>query len=153
MDFIFSYKMMLLFIVVFFSSRRRHTICALVTGVQTCALPIYPGDTHEIEGCRIEHIAGGNGNRCAAVEKIGEEHRRGLLLVAFGVVVADVDAAEWPFQEVATQGKACRLDLIGLSRVLQSSVTAPAGRVAEQHCGWIGEIGAADIKGRETGAN
>src|SRR3546814_472307 len=29
---------MLLF---FFSSRRRHTRCALVTGVQTCALPIY----------------------------------------------------------------------------------------------------------------
>src|SRR3546814_9206248 len=26
----------------FFSSRRRHTICALVTGVQTCALPISP---------------------------------------------------------------------------------------------------------------
>src|SRR3546814_1041701 len=26
---------------VFFSSRRRHTRCALVTGVQTCALPIY----------------------------------------------------------------------------------------------------------------
>src|SRR3546814_14696689 len=28
----------------FFSSRRRHTRCALVTGVQTCALPIWPGD-------------------------------------------------------------------------------------------------------------
>src|SRR3546814_14844343 len=27
----------------FFSSRRRHTRCALVTGVQTCALPIYYG--------------------------------------------------------------------------------------------------------------
>src|SRR3546814_3791723 len=26
-----------------FSSRRRHTRCALVTGVQTCALPIYDG--------------------------------------------------------------------------------------------------------------
>src|SRR3546814_12368049 len=25
----------------FFASRRRHTRCALVTGVQTCALPIY----------------------------------------------------------------------------------------------------------------
>src|SRR3546814_7091785 len=25
----------------FFSSRRRHTRCALVTGVQTCALPIW----------------------------------------------------------------------------------------------------------------
>src|SRR3546814_6050528 len=27
-------------VVFFFSSRRRHTSCALVTGVQTCALPI-----------------------------------------------------------------------------------------------------------------
>src|SRR3546814_11727667 len=27
---------------VFFSSRRLHTTCALVTGVQTCALPILP---------------------------------------------------------------------------------------------------------------
>src|SRR3546814_2891674 len=27
----------------FFSSRRRHTSCALVTGVQTCALPICGG--------------------------------------------------------------------------------------------------------------
>src|SRR3546814_6217412 len=26
---------------IFFSSRRRHTRCALVTGVQTCALPIF----------------------------------------------------------------------------------------------------------------
>src|SRR3546814_13050727 len=29
------------FLLFFFSSRRRHTRCALVTGVQTCALPIY----------------------------------------------------------------------------------------------------------------
>src|SRR3546814_1895634 len=28
------------FVVFFFTSRRRHTRCALVTGVQTCALPI-----------------------------------------------------------------------------------------------------------------
>src|SRR3546814_1159739 len=33
---------LIVFVVVFFfSSRRRHTRCALVTGVQTCALPIY----------------------------------------------------------------------------------------------------------------
>src|SRR3546814_2101997 len=31
------------FFVFFFSSRRRHTRCALVTGVQTCALPISMG--------------------------------------------------------------------------------------------------------------
>src|SRR3546814_4377828 len=37
---------------VFFSSRRRHTRCALVTGVQTCALPISPvTDTPERSGC------------------------------------------------------------------------------------------------------
>src|SRR3546814_12614781 len=29
----------------FFSSRRRHTRCALVTGVQTCALPIFQIET------------------------------------------------------------------------------------------------------------
>src|SRR3546814_11170872 len=33
----------------FFSSRRRHTRCALVTGVQTCALPIWLEDDAEIE--------------------------------------------------------------------------------------------------------
>src|SRR3546814_6730573 len=30
--------------VFFFSSRRRHTRCALVTGVQTCALPVRSAD-------------------------------------------------------------------------------------------------------------
>src|SRR3546814_3919004 len=34
----------ILCVCLFFSSRRRHTRCALVTGVQTCALPIlHPG--------------------------------------------------------------------------------------------------------------
>src|SRR3546814_7353438 len=32
----------------FFSSRRRHTRCALVTGVQTCALPISPTSTRQL---------------------------------------------------------------------------------------------------------
>src|SRR3546814_12729827 len=32
--------MMFMIVFFFFSSRRRHTRCALVTGVQTCALPI-----------------------------------------------------------------------------------------------------------------
>src|SRR3546814_4270544 len=31
----------------FFSSRRRHTGCAVVTGVQTCALPIYEVEAGE----------------------------------------------------------------------------------------------------------
>src|SRR3546814_17926982 len=38
--FVFLFTLFLLLSVFFFSSRRRHTSCALVTGVQTCALPI-----------------------------------------------------------------------------------------------------------------
>src|SRR3546814_5787944 len=34
----------------FFSSRRRHTRCALVTGVQTCALPIFTPEDGIITG-------------------------------------------------------------------------------------------------------
>src|SRR3546814_8523959 len=32
----------------FFSSRRRHTRCALVTGVQPCALPIFWGGDYRV---------------------------------------------------------------------------------------------------------
>src|SRR3546814_10336414 len=40
------------FVTFFFSSRRRHTSCALVTGVQTCALPISEGAGGWREDCR-----------------------------------------------------------------------------------------------------
>src|SRR3546814_2213124 len=39
-----------MYVFCFFSSRRRHTRCALVTGVQTCALPILS------EGARVRFI-------------------------------------------------------------------------------------------------
>src|SRR3546814_2230324 len=35
----------------FFSSRRRHTRCASVTGVQTCALPIYSRNAKQFPAC------------------------------------------------------------------------------------------------------
>src|SRR3546814_1229775 len=38
--YIFLLSLLLCVFCFFFSSRRRHTRCALVTGVQTCALPI-----------------------------------------------------------------------------------------------------------------
>src|SRR3546814_5671030 len=37
---IIDFVILLCICIFFFSSRRRHTRCALVTGVQTCALPI-----------------------------------------------------------------------------------------------------------------
>src|SRR3546814_8251716 len=48
---IFTYFVMIFFFFFFFSSRRRHTSCALVTGVQTCALPICA----ILQGLRILH--------------------------------------------------------------------------------------------------
>src|SRR3546814_13395400 len=50
-----------------FSSRRRHTICALVTGVQTCALPIFESVRRLAEGQignfqgRLERLHGARG--------------------------------------------------------------------------------------------
>src|SRR3546814_5473743 len=50
------------YLVFFFSSRRRHTRCALVTGVQTCALPIFvvrgsgalqPADGDNVQGSSL----------------------------------------------------------------------------------------------------
>src|SRR3546814_9537149 len=46
----YIYSLLIFF---FFSSRRRHTRCALVTGVQTCALPI----------CRISLLHFGDDGR------------------------------------------------------------------------------------------
>src|SRR3546814_948960 len=64
------YRLLVVVCVFFFSSRRRHTRCALVTGVQTCALPIYFG-----RGTDLDH-----GNTAG---ELGE-----ALLQLFLVVVA-----------------------------------------------------------------
>src|SRR3546814_8982358 len=68
----------------FFSSRRRHTRCALVTGVQTCALPIYmikyfhverPANLIELVGDRDILIARA---RVAARMIVDENDRSGI---------------------------------------------------------------------------
>src|SRR3546814_1232722 len=64
----------------FFSSRRRHTRCALVTGVQTCALPIsasvsrrrkLPATRHTSATADIRAI-GADGDAAGAVAIIGD---------------------------------------------------------------------------------
>src|SRR3546814_9962208 len=49
----------------FFSSRRRHTRCALVTGVQTCALPILAADPTR-SGASGKRRSGSGGGAAAA---------------------------------------------------------------------------------------
>src|SRR3546814_7453521 len=44
----------------FFSSRRRHTRCALVTGVQTCALPIWLRYSYEKKDFAYRVLLNGN---------------------------------------------------------------------------------------------
>src|SRR3546814_8206215 len=57
----------------FFSSRRRHTRCALVTGVQTCALPIYFLEHRSFPGRGTRHP-----HRCARPQllRVRSEERR-----------------------------------------------------------------------------
>src|SRR3546814_16610865 len=55
----------------FFSSRRRHTRCALVTGVQTCALPIWRSALrhhHPPVGCGARQSANARSGAGAAAE-------------------------------------------------------------------------------------
>src|SRR3546814_5683751 len=52
----------------FFSSRRRHTRCALVTGVQTCALPI--SDEHPVAGIDIQRLHDIARQRCRIVRGV-----------------------------------------------------------------------------------
>src|SRR3546814_1353726 len=74
---------------VFFSSRRRHTRCALVTGVQTCALPI----SGEVAAARADLgvVAAGEGGD----EIMGAGHAGGLFdlgIARAGAAVGDVGA-------------------------------------------------------------
>src|SRR3546814_1771076 len=61
-------------VVFFFSSRRRHTRCALVTGVQTCALPIWLVDS-------ASHLA-------------RLERSTGAIGIALPLSLAEVEAAQ-----------------------------------------------------------
>src|SRR3546814_11747475 len=70
----------------FLSSRRRHTRCALVTGVQTCALPIYYDGVGEVDQAQedarhaiIVAIAAGDG-RLLGREVENGEHRAAALV-------------------------------------------------------------------------
>src|SRR3546814_17952222 len=66
----------MMFFFFFLSSRRRHTRCALVTGVQTCALPIWREPARRgvilLTGARAESVAAlrsaGYGVENAAIE-------------------------------------------------------------------------------------
>src|SRR3546814_3986526 len=66
----------------FFSSRRRHTRCALVTGVQTCALPIVRETRRSSDLLTAAHLCAGDERRKVmddtdTIGMIGEDARPG----------------------------------------------------------------------------
>src|SRR3546814_5001690 len=87
---------------VFFSSRRRHTRCALVTGVQTCALPIFRLTPAQIVGAALEegvHVVGLSvlsGSHVALVSEVLERMENagiGRVPVVAGGSIPPEDAA------------------------------------------------------------
>src|SRR3546814_6950796 len=60
----------------FFSSRRRHTRCALVTGVQTCALPICEEDQDEGDDhCLVDGVADALRSALGVEALVASDHR------------------------------------------------------------------------------
>src|SRR3546814_13123461 len=57
------------------SSRRRHTRCALVTGVQTCALPIFSASGSGITSIGMEFARWGVGTCCPSCSHGGAKER------------------------------------------------------------------------------
>src|SRR3546814_3037243 len=91
----------------FFSSRRRHTRCSLVTGVQTCALPIYDlsevrplpleqrsddtkGEKHRAPTKISDKIEGRNGSPPRLADCIERAGQSDIVYVVTG------DMGEWP---------------------------------------------------------
>src|SRR3546814_15609833 len=64
----------------FFSSRRRHTRCALVTGVQTCALPISVrrAGAARVDGAHAHPVRDGRDQLRAPVPADGRTTARGM---------------------------------------------------------------------------
>src|SRR3546814_5307136 len=107
--------------VFFLSSRRRHTRCALVTGVQTCALPISPWlrlkpvryVTHILCDRFWSRIAGrkapgGEGSKFALItnHRIGRAGRRGRVRRG-SASPAKPFAGRFPRSEERRVGKEC----------------------------------------------
>src|SRR3546814_11314048 len=84
----------------FFSSRRRHTSCALVTGVQTCALPIYrhpsPERHHRLAHALCRRAVGGPAEGGRAMPDMTDRSP---------ALVADIGGTNIRFARVAADGR------------------------------------------------
>src|SRR3546814_12207728 len=125
----------------FFSSRRRHTRCALVTGVQTCALPIFlllpvpaeavprfPESRPDLSPGELRQLGPGRYDR--AGQRAGDRRprlalrRRGRAAQAVAMVPQDHRLCRRPDRKSVVWGKSVsvRVDLGG-SRIIKTKTT------------------------------
>src|SRR3546814_15048681 len=109
-----------LFIFFFFSSRRRHTRCALVTGVQTCALPIFPGGGVDASYQR---------RRLADAERPGGQPREGDALRLGAEASWEIDL----FGRVRRGIEAAEAEVGGAEALLRSARAAVTADVASHY--------------------
>src|SRR3546814_610157 len=118
----------------FFSSRRRHTRCALVTGVQTCALPIFEqsGNCRALRG--VDQVGGEadqpriTGAACACTDL---ERRPAMTGVeAQDCILAEAQAMAWWRRLQYGMPNRAELEEFGVW------MTTPAHAVAYADCEW-----------------
>src|SRR3546814_2152581 len=89
------YSVVVLCVYFFFTIRRRHAICALVTGVQTCALPISVDGEVTVDGGEIHDL------RWLAPREVLARRDRGEVDLAPPTWVTLADLADLPSVDVA----------------------------------------------------
>src|SRR3546814_11291516 len=113
---------MVCYFVFFFSSRRRHTRCALVTGVQTCALPIwtrvelavYEGVSREVAAVYIHERVVNESDTCVLVCKQNDFGKVGYVADVFGTLCCYVGPGH--FQRGNDPSSGCLTKIFHLMR-------------------------------------
>src|SRR3546814_10242550 len=113
---------MLGFYFFFFSSRRRHTRCALVTGVQTCALPIcvqarIDGDAVLIGKAEMfgrDGVAALSAEMTAAIERLREQGRTTMVVRKGERDLGAIGLMDTP--RAAAKEAIARLQALGIDR-------------------------------------
>src|SRR3546814_9686578 len=116
----------------FFSSRRRHTRCALVTGVQTCALPFMPRhDHHEHHGAALAKAAQ------ATLERSGEQWTAMRARIFDALAGFDKPASAYDIAEAVSKSEGRRVAANSVYRILDLFVTANLVRRVESSNAYI----------------
>src|SRR3546814_16427048 len=127
---------MLRLLIFVFAIRRRHTRCALVTGVQTCALPISRSPTVRSSPCPA--VLGPGGTRTVGLRGRGLDVLRGPFVEVVDVI-ADVAAMLAEARPVA--GRAHLFECPARQADIKGGLVGVQKRAALLRIGGTGDLG------------